>query len=183
MTLHNKKILVGVTGGIAAYRACSLVSRLLGEGAEVRVVMTDSAKKFVTQLTFQALTNHPVYDDLWNIKDENSVEHISVSHWADLIVVAPVTANTIAKFAHGIADNLLTTIVLARLPNVKVVLAPAMNVNMWNNSMVQKNVALIKDTKEFIVIEPRSGVLACRDEGKGKIADVEDILDIVVKSI
>lgn len=95
MKLKNKNILVGITGGIAAYKTCTLVNTLIKEGVEVRVVMTDGAKKFVTPLTFQALTNHQVYDDLWSPMDQNTVEHISLSHWADLIIVAPVTANTV----------------------------------------------------------------------------------------
>jgi phosphopantothenoylcysteine decarboxylase/phosphopantothenate--cysteine ligase len=176
MKFKNKKIIVGVTGGIAAYKACSLVNSFISQGAEVRVVMTDGAKQFVTPLTFQALTNHPVYDDLWKPIDKNTVEHISLSHWPDVIVIAPATANTIAKTAIGFADNLLTTIVLASLPKTKIVIAPAMNTNMWENPVVQKNIKILEDTKKFVFVEPRSGTLACRDEGKGKIAETEDII-------
>src|ERR1035438_4622182 len=182
MSLKSKKLLIGVTGGIAAYKTCSLVNMLIREGAEVRVVMTDGAKQFVTPLTFQALTNHPVYDDLWKIVDQNTVEHISLSHWPDLLVIAPVTANTIAKCAHGMADNLLTTIVLATLPDTKVLLAPAMNVNMWNNPLVQHNMAVLRKTGKFLVVEPRTGVLACRDEGMGKIAELDDILKAILNA-
>ena len=176
MKLKNKKILVGVTGGIAAYKACSLVNLLISQGAEVRVVMTDCAKRFITPLTFQALTNHPVYDDLWQQIDQNTVEHISLSHWADLIIISPATANTIGKMAMGLADNLLTTIVLASLPKTKILVAPAMNTHMWENQLVQKNIKILEGTKKFSFVEPRSGVLACRDEGKGKIAETEDII-------
>jgi phosphopantothenoylcysteine decarboxylase / phosphopantothenate---cysteine ligase len=176
MKLAQKKILVAVTGGIAAYKTCSLVNSLIGKGAEVRVVMTEGAKKFVTPLTFQALTNHSVYDDLWRPEDLYTIEHITISHWPDLIVISPATANTIAKMAHGIADNLLTTIVLASLPDTKILLAPAMNTNMWNNQLVQRNIKILLETKKFFVVEPRSGILACRDEGKGKVAEVEDII-------
>jgi len=176
MKLKNKKILVGVTGGIAAYKTCSLVNLLISQGAEVRVVMTDCAKRFVTPLTFQALTNHPVYDDLWQQIDQNTVEHISLSHWADLIVISPATANTIGKMAMGLADNLLTTIVLASLPKTKILVAPAMNTHMWENQLVQNNIKTLEGTKKFSFVEPRSGVLACRDEGKGKIAETEDII-------
>lgn len=183
MSLKTKKILVGVTGGIAAYKTCSLVNSLISQGAEVRVVMTNNAKQFVTPLTFQALTNHPVYDDLWSSVDSHTVEHISLSHWADVIVISPATANTIGKMAMGLADNLLTTIVLASLPDVKVLVAPAMNTNMWDNKLVQKNIKTLEDTGKFFFVEPRSGVLACRDEGKGKIAEVDDILEQVVKMV
>jgi len=183
MKLQSKKILVGITGGIAAYKACTLVNTLIREGAEVRVMMTDSAKRFVTSLTFQALTNHHVYDDLWSPVNQNTVEHISLSHWADMIIIAPVTANTVAKFAHGIADNLLTTVVLASLPEIKILLAPAMNVNMWNNPFVQSNIEKLKNCNKFIVAEPRSGILTCRDEGKGKMAEIDDILKFTINTI
>ncbi|MDD5165343.1 MAG: bifunctional phosphopantothenoylcysteine decarboxylase/phosphopantothenate--cysteine ligase CoaBC [Candidatus Pacebacteria bacterium] len=176
MNFKNKKILVGVTGGIAAYKTCSLVNGLIAEGAEVKVVMTDAAKMFVTPITFQALTNNPVYDDLWKPVSQDTVEHIELSHWADLIIISPITANTIGKIACGIADNLLTTIVMASFPQTKVVIAPAMNTYMWENPYVQENLKKLSDTKKYHIVEPRSGVLACRDEGKGKIADNQDII-------
>ena len=183
MKLKNKKILVGVTGGIAAYKTCTLVNMFIKEGAEVRVVMTDSAKNFVTPLTFQALTNNQVYYDLWNSIDQDKVEHISLSHWPDIIVVSPVTANTMAKIVIGMADNLLTTVILAALPQTKIILAPAMNVNIWENVIVQKNLRAIRDAGKFVIVEPRSGILACRDEGKGKIADVNDIFEYTVNTL
>lgn len=183
MRLKGKKIIVGVTGSIAVYKSCSLVNNLLAEGAEVRVVMTESAKQFVTPLTFQSLTNHPVYDDLWNPADLHTVEHISLSHWADVVVVAPITANTLAKLSFGMADNLLTTIVLASLATTKIILAPAMNVCMWDNPLTQENIARLTKTQRFTFVDPRSGVLACRDEGKGKIAETKDIIDSIIKSL
>ena len=179
MNIKSTKILVGVTGGIAVYKVCSLVTSLLKEGAEVRVVMTDSATKFVTPLTFQALTNKPVYHDLWNQYDQNSVEHIDIAHWPDVVILAPATANTISKLAHGIADNLLTTVMLALLPKTPVIVAPAMNTNMWNNLIINENVKKLKSLKNFTVLDPRSGVLACRDEGAGKIPSNESIVDAI----
>lgn len=176
MKLKNKKILVGISGGIATYKTCSLVSTLISNGADVRVVMTDNAKQFVTPLTFQALTNHPVYDNMWKTVDPYTVEHISLSHWSDIIIIAPATANIIGKMAYGLADDLLTTIVLASLPSTKIVIAPAMNNVMWDNIFTQRNIKILLDTKKFIMVEPRSGILACRDEGKGKIASTEDII-------
>ena len=183
LSLQNKKILVGVTGGIAVYKSCSLVNLLISEGAEVRVIMTKAAKQFVTPLTFQALTNHPVYEDLWDIIDPHSVEHISLARWADVIVVAPATANTIAKIAHGMADNLLTTVILAVSPETHVFIAPAMNTHMWENNFVQNNIASIMGAKGFYVIDPREGILACREEGAGKIARPEDIVDMIKEHI
>jgi len=179
MNIKSSKILIGVTGGIAVYKVCSLATSLLKEGAEVRVVMTDSATKFVTPLTFQALTNKPVYHDLWNQHDQNSVEHIDLAHWPDVVVVAPATANTISKLAHGIADNLLTTVILALLPETPIVVAPAMNTNMWNNQVTIENIEKLKSFKNYTVMDPRSGVLACRDEGAGKIPTNESIIEAI----
>lgn len=180
MNLKNKKVLVGVTGGIAAYKACSLVNLFIKEDAEVRVMMTEAATKFVTPLTFQSLTNHPVYTDMWKPIDEHSVEHISLSHWPDAIIIAPATANTIAKIAYGIADNLLTTIVLAAKPDTKIIVAPAMNTFMWENDVTKRNIATIKKDGK-IIVDPREGVLACRDEGAGKIAENNMIVEAVKK--
>ncbi|MFA6459000.1 MAG: flavoprotein [Candidatus Paceibacterota bacterium] len=179
--MDGKKILVGITGGIAAYKVCSLVNMLISKKTVVRVVMTESAKKFITPLTFQSLTNQPVYDDLWNPLDPFFIEHISISHWPDIIVIAPATANTIGKIANGLADNLLTTIISASLPDIKIILCPAMNSNMWNNPMFQKNLKTLKDTTKFLIVEPRSGVLACRDNGIGKIADNDEIIKEIEK--
>lgn len=182
MTLKGKKIIVGVTGGIAAYKACSLVNLLFKEGAEVRVIMTEPAAKFVTPLTFQSLTNHPVYTDLWKPIDDYSVEHISISHWPDAIVISPATANTIAKIANGITDNLLTTVILAARPETKIIVVPAMNTFMWENSATKQNVAAIKKGGK-IIVDPRDGVLACRDEGAGKIAENDTIIETIKKAL
>ncbi|MFA6314786.1 MAG: bifunctional phosphopantothenoylcysteine decarboxylase/phosphopantothenate--cysteine ligase CoaBC [Candidatus Paceibacterota bacterium] len=179
MEFKGKKILVGVTGGIAAYKTCSLVNILIAKGAEVRVVMTDNAKKFIAPLTFQALTNHPVYDDLWQPVDQNIVEHITLSHWPNIILIMPATANTISKLSIGLADNLLTTIILASLQTIKVVVVPAMNSLMWENPITQNNIKSLEQLDKFVFVEPRSGILACRDEGKGKIAENDEIVKVV----
>lgn len=175
--MKNKKILVGVTGGIAAYKSCSLVNLFLKEGADVKVVMTEGATKFVAPLTFQSLTNHPVYADMWQTFNKEEVEHISLAKWADIVVLSPATANTIGKIAHGIADNLLTTIVMALPEETPVLIVPAMNTNMWENPITQKNVEVLLGYKKYKFIDPRKGVLACRDEGAGKVADNQDILE------
>jgi len=175
--MKNKKILVGVTGGIAAYKTCSLVNMFLKEGADVKVIMTEGATKFVSALTFQSLTNHQVYLDMWQTYNKEEVEHISLAKWADIMVISPATANIIGKIAHGIADNLLTTVVMALPKETPVLIAPAMNTNMWENPIVQKNVDALSKDKKYKFMGTREGVLACRDEGYGKIAENKDILE------
>jgi len=179
--MKNKKILVGVTGGIAAYKMCSLVNMFLKEGADVKVIMTEGATKFVTPLTFQSLTNHPVYTDMWQTYNKDEVEHISLAKWADIMIISPATANIIGKIAHGIADNLLTTVVMALPKEMPVLIIPAMNTNMWENPIVQKNVETLSEYKKYKFIDPRKGVLACRDEGSGKIADNKEILEETIR--
>lgn len=176
--MKNKKILVGITGGIAAYKICSLVNMFLKEGADVKVVMTPSATKFVTPLTFQTLTNHPVYVDMFQTINKEEVEHISLANWADMVVIAPATANTIGKIASGVADNLLTTVVMALPSKTPALIVPAMNVSMWQNPLVQKNIKTLEQQRgKYIFIPPREGMLACRIEGEGKIAENKDILE------
>ena len=179
--MKNKKILVGITGGVAAYKTCSLVNMFLKEGAGVRVIMTEAATKFITPLTFQALTNHAVCTDMWQIMNKEEVEHISLAKWADIVIISPATANTIGKIAHGIADNLLTTVIMAAPKDTPVLIVPAMNTNMWENDFVQKNVNTLKRNKKYIFMDPRKGILACRDEGVGKIADNKGILEKTVE--
>jgi len=182
--MKNKKILVGITGGIAAYKVCSLINMFFKEGADIKVVMTPAATEFVSSLTFQTLTNHAVYVDMFEIINKEEVEHISLANWADIMLIAPATANTIGKIAHGIADNLLTTIVMALPVETTVVMAPAMNSRMWDNPIMQKNVEILKEQKnKYIFVPPREGILACRYEGKGKIAENEDILVVVKKTL
>lgn len=169
--MKRKNVLLGITGGIATYKACSLVNLLIKAGADVKVIMTEAATKFVCSLTFQTLTNHAVYVDMFNSTNKEDVEHISLAKWADIMVIAPITANTISKIAYGIADNLLTTVVMALPQKTHVLLAPAMNVEMWNNPIIQNNVELLKKYKKYLFVYPEKGILACRDEGVGKIAD------------
>ena len=146
--------------------------------------MTPAATEFVSSLTFQTLTNHAVYVDMFEIINKEEVEHISLANWADIMLIAPATANTIGKIAHGIADNLLTTIVMALPVETTVVMAPAMNSRMWDNPIMQKNVEILKEQKnKYIFVPPREGILACRYEGKGKIAENEDILVVVKKTL
>jgi len=175
--MKNKKVLVGVTGGIAAYKTCSLVNMFLKEGADVKVVMTRGATNFITPLTFQSLTHHQVYLDMWQVIDKEDVEHISLAKWADIVVISPATANVIGKIANGIADDMLSTVVMALPKETSVLIVPAMNTNMWENPIVQENVKKLVSNKKYQFADTRKGVLVCRDEGPGKIADNKDIFE------
>lgn len=169
----DKAIVLGVTGGIAAYKAAELASKLTQAGAEVSVVMTEAATEFVTPLTFQSLTHMPVHVDLWESPEEFDVEHIALAERADIVVIAPATANTIAKIACGIADDLLSCTVLAT--TAPIVVAPAMNVHMYGNPVTQVNIARLWE-RGFTIVDPASGYLACGDTGMGRLADLEEIL-------
>jgi phosphopantothenoylcysteine decarboxylase/phosphopantothenate--cysteine ligase len=172
MMLQGKTIVLGVAGGIAAFKAASLASALNKAGADVRVIMTESAQKFITPLTFQSLTKNPVLTDLFTEPDPSELAHIALADKADLIVVAPTTANLIGKVAHGIADDLLTTTILAT--KAPVLFALAMNVNMFNNPIVQDNIAYLQ-SKGYLFAEPAEGYLACGWTGKGRLMEPEDI--------
>ena len=175
------KILVGVSGGIAAYKAAELVRALQRQAMDVRVVMTESATRFIQPLTFSALTNHPVRTTLWDEGELGAgVEHISESTWADAFVVAPATANILAKFAHGLADELLSTIYLAT--NAPVLVAPAMNSKMWEHPATQTNLNILRE-RGVRVIEPDSGQLACGTIGIGRLADPEEIANAVLNAL
>ena len=174
--LHNKTIVIGVTGGIAAYKACDVVSKLRKRGASVYVIMTEAASKFVAPLTFQTLSNHFVVSDMFAEQKTWEVEHISLAKKADLMVIVPATADIIGKLATGIADDMLTTTAMAcRAP---VMLAPAMNTGMYHNPIVQENIRKLT-TLGYPVIEPVCGMLACGDEGEGKLADVDTIVEAI----
>lgn len=175
------KILLGVTGGIAAYKACELVRRLLDDdGNEVQVVMTDSARRFVTPMTFEVLSQRPVATSLWETSDQR-IEHIALARWPDVIAIAPATANTIARMAHGFADDLLTTVVLASRPSIPVVVAPAMNTVMWENPAVQANLAALEGMGRFRIVPPASKELACGETGMGALAEEERILAAILQ--
>ena len=174
--LHNKTIVIGVTGGIAAYKACDVVSKLRKRGASVYVIMTEAASKFVAPLTFQTLSNHFVVSDMFAEQKTWEVEHISLAKKADLMVIVPATADIIGKLAAGIADDMLTTTAMAcRAP---VMLAPAMNTGMYHNPIVQENIRKLT-TLGYPVIEPVCGMLACGDEGEGKLVDVDTIVEAI----
>jgi phosphopantothenoylcysteine decarboxylase/phosphopantothenate--cysteine ligase len=167
-------VLLGVTGGIAAYKAAELLRGLQKAGMEVRVIMTRGATKFITPMTFEALSTHPVrLDDISEIRADSRITHVADSQDADIMVIAPATANTLAKMANGVADNLLTSMCLAFAKTVVVV--PAMNTNMWEHPATQHNVDSLRERGVFVV-EPGAGELACGDYGSGRMADPDSIV-------
>jgi phosphopantothenoylcysteine decarboxylase / phosphopantothenate---cysteine ligase len=172
LMVSDKNIIIGVCGGIAAYKACELTSRLKKLHANIDVIMTKSATEFVTSLTFQSLSLNPVITDMFDKPKSWEIEHISLAKKADIIVIAPATANVIGKLANGIADDMLTTTVMASKA-IKLI-APAMNTNMYENVIVQKNIEILKQLGYYF-IEPSEGRLACGDVGKGKMAEPEAI--------
>jgi phosphopantothenoylcysteine decarboxylase / phosphopantothenate---cysteine ligase len=171
----KKRVLIGVGGGIAAYKICELVSTLFKSGIEVRVILTDSAKKFITPLTLATLSRHPAYtdDDFWQPTHSRPL-HIELGEWADVLVIAPLTANTLAKLAYGMADNLLTNTVLASI--CPVVLAPAMNTDMWEQIAVQRNWRQLLTDSRYHGVDTASGLLACDRVGAGRMAEPPEIL-------
>ena len=172
--LKNKNIILGITGGIAAYKSAELIRLLIKQGAQVQVVMTDSAKEFITPLTFQALSGREVRDELFDLDAEAGMGHIELARWADLILIAPATANTLAKIAHGIADNLLTTLCLAT--KASLLLAPAMNQQMWRDETTQKNIKILSQCNNISICGPAEGEQACGDIGPGRMVEPSDIL-------
>ena len=171
--LENKTILIGITGGIAAYKILELIRKFKKNGANVKVVCTPNAMNFVTKLTLQNLSQNEVYIQEFDVKNWKP-EHISLSDEADIMVIAPATANTISKIAQGIADNLLTSIACAF--SKKMIIAPAMNCNMWNNQAVQENIAKLK-ARGIEILEPESGFLACGYLGKGRLCNINKIFN------
>jgi len=172
-------IVIGICGSIAAYKSCELIRRLKDRNFNVNVILTESGKKFITPLTLQNLSNNKVYTDMFDVSFFEP-EHIAISENANLIVIAPATANIIAKISHGIADDLLTCVVLST--KSKILICPAMNSNMWLNKITQENVLRLKKYG-FHIIEPETGKLACNKEGPGRFPPIEKIVDKILKLI
>lgn len=174
--LKGKKIVLGVTGGIAVYKAVDLVSRLRKRGCEVRVVMTEHAQQFVTPLTFKEISGNAVATSMWNSNQEFNVEHIALANWADAFLVAPATANILAKMTYGIADDLLSTTLLAA--QAPIVVCPAMNTGMYLNAATQENIAKLQ-SRGITVMPPASGHLACGTSGPGRLPEPQQIVEFM----
>jgi phosphopantothenoylcysteine decarboxylase/phosphopantothenate--cysteine ligase len=173
MELMGKRIVLGVTGGIAAYKAAELVRLLIKQGASVQVVMTEAATRFVTPVTFQALSGKPVFSDQWDPRVANNMAHIDLSRDADALLVAPASADFLAKLAHGLANDLLSTLTLAR--NCTLLVAPAMNLQMWDNAATQRNIATLRGDG-VCILGPDSGDQACGEIGLGRMIAPEEIV-------
>ena len=174
-SLSNKRVLLGITGGIAAYKSADLLRRLQTAGAEVRVVMTQAATEFITPLTFQALSGHPVHLDLLDTSAEAAMGHIELARWADVILIAPATADFIARLVHGEAGDLLSTLCLARKGPLAI--APAMNQAMWSNAATQHNIAALQE-RDITIFDPAAGYQACGDVGEGRMEDPEQLVEL-----
>ena len=195
----NINILVGITGGISSYKSCELIRLFIKSGYSIKVMMTESATKFVSPLVFQELSQNPVYVNMFQEKgvdpfyqekgvDPFFIQHISLSQWADICLIAPTSANTLSKIACGICDNLLTTVVLALGENKKVLFVPAMNENMWKNPIIVDNVKKLKGTNlpagkagKYFIMPPQKGELACGVYGEGRMPEPKDIYKLVVQ--
>ncbi|HKO66796.1 MAG TPA: bifunctional phosphopantothenoylcysteine decarboxylase/phosphopantothenate--cysteine ligase CoaBC [Burkholderiaceae bacterium] len=180
MQLNGKHLVVGMTGGIAAYKVCELVRRVQDEGATVQVVMTAAAQQFVSALTMQALSGRPIETDQWKSSSGNAMPHIELTRNADAVIVAPATADFLAKLAHGLADDLLTALSLARdRARTALLVAPAMNVEMWDNPATQRNVAQLR-ADGVTICGPTSGAQACGETGLGRMLEAHELLEDVI---
>lgn len=178
--LEGKHVLIGVCGGIAAYKMPDVISRLVKQGAEVKVVMTKAATEFVTPLTFQSMSQNPVACDMFAEPVAWEIRHVSLAQWADVMLIAPATANVIGKLANGIADDMLTTVAMAM--QKMIVIAPAMNTAMYENEAVQNNMKTL-EKRGMVLLEPDSGRLACGAVGKGKLVSAEEMTEAVLDAV
>jgi phosphopantothenoylcysteine decarboxylase/phosphopantothenate--cysteine ligase len=178
--LKGKRIILGISGGIAAYKSAVLIRLLIKSGAEVKVVATQNALKFITKITLETLSQNKIYSEIFSENNDYSTEHISISDWGDIFIVAPATANIIGKLANGIADDALSTSLLAF--NKKIYLAPSMNSKMLDHFAVRKNLNYLRENG-IEIIEPTEGFLACGYEGSGRLAEPEDIISFIEKDI
>jgi len=174
--LKGKKIVLGITGGIAAYKSAELTREFVKRGADVKVIMTKNATRFITPLTMQTLSGNPVYTDMFSLIEEFEISHISLAEEANILIIAPATANIIGKIAYGLADDLLSTTVMAT--NAPVLICPAMNSNMYTNNIVKENISKLT-SRNYFFIEPEYGELASREEGSGRLPSLDDIVEEV----
>ncbi len=180
-TLRDRHVIVALTGGIACYKSADLVSRLVQAGATVRVLMTDSATRFVAPLTFQSLSNAPVVTNVWDAQSNYGSPHIALARWCELMIIAPASADVIAKIAAGICEDVVCLVGAAIGTTKPILLAPAMNADMWGNPITQQNVATLKDTLGYQFVGPDSGWQACRTTGPGRMSEPEAIFNTAVE--
>jgi len=181
MDLAGKKIVLGLTGGIACYKAAELTRALIKAGASVQVVMTQAATQFITPVTMQALSGKPVYTDQWDARIANNMAHIDLSRNADAIVIAPCSTDFISKLAHGGCDDLLSTLCIARPAHVRLLVAPAMNVEMWQNPATQRNVVQLQ-ADGIALLGPDTGAQACGENGMGRMLEPAQLLELIIAS-
>lgn len=178
--LADRRILLAVTGGIACYKSASLCSRLVKAGADVRVIMTEAATRFVAPLTFQSLSGHPALTSIWQSDDRPDSQHVGFARWCELMIVAPATADHIAKLAAGLCDDIVTLTACALPRDTPVLLAPAMNEQMWQNPITQRNVNTVRDMLGYETVGPDAGWQACRTSGEGRMSEPDAIFDAAV---
>ena len=171
----KKKVILGVTSSIAIYKSCFLARTLVKKGVEVKIIMTEAATKFISPLLFENLTHNQAYVDTFALEDYN-LRHISLAEWAEALIVAPCTANTLSKIALGISDNLLTSVILAFPAQKPIIIAPAMNSQMWENSVIQAHYQLLQKSGRYKIVGPVEGLLASGRKGKGVMANIEEIV-------
>jgi phosphopantothenoylcysteine decarboxylase/phosphopantothenate--cysteine ligase len=183
------RIIIGITGGISAYRIPDLAGALLKNGHEIKVVMTENAKKFITPLTMATLARGPVYEDSSEWASDGIIKHIDLAKWigtpnsGDMLAVVPATANTLVKMARGIADNLLTSLYLALRPDTHVILFPAMNSRMWESVQTQSALSVFRDRPNHKIVPPEEGFLACGDYGVGKLPSIRKIVESIEEEL
>ena len=178
---RDRRVLVAVAGGIASFKVCSLVSSLARQRAQVRVLMTDAATRFVAPMTFESLSGQPVVTSIWSADDFRTSQHVGLARWAELMIVAPATAHTLAKFAHGFADDPVALTATALPRTTPVLLAPAMNADMWANPVVQRNVQTVRDLLGWRFVGPDEGWQACRTLGQGRMSEPDAIVGAAVQ--
>lgn len=178
-SIENRRILVALSGGIACYKTATLVSRLVQRQAEVRVIMTEAATRFITPLTMQSLSGSSVLSDIWQHDDHPDSQHIGLARWCDLLVIAPATADIIARIAMGTTGDLVSLVACALPRETPAMLVPAMNSDMWTNPITQRNIKTVRETLGWTMVGPAEGWQACRTSGPGRMVEPDEIVDTI----
>ena len=182
--LNGKKILIGLSGGIACYKTATLVSRLVQRGANVRAIMTEAATKFITPLTLQSLSGHPVLVSMWDHDDRPDSQHVGLARWCDVFCIAPCSADMIAKLVHGLTPDIVSLTASALPCSIPLLIAPAMNADMWANPICQRNLSLLRELlPNLIEVGPEEGWQACRTNGGGRMSEPQAIRDAISKCL